>query len=169
MSQNIEGEALLGMNASQIDGDQISGYNKPGFYLGGAAGFELKKDFGVKFRIMFSQKGSRASEDDPFFLVYRLNYLEFPLIFDYTYKQKFLFEAGLQPYILVSARVDDGFGFTSVSDQFEPLTYGFYLGGGYVLDKWTLRIVFQRSLDFLTKNGGFFDRTLTFCVGYTLN
>jgi hypothetical protein len=167
-AQNIEGEFITGLNLSQIDGDQLAGYNKLGIVVGGAAGFNLKKDFGLKFRILFSQKGSRSGENDLFYESTRLTYLEFPLLFEYTLDDKYLLEAGFQGYYLLRARIDDGFGFGDVRKQFEPRVYGFNLGIGYKFENWIFRLSYQRSLSNLTKIAGYLERSLSVTVAYRL-
>ena len=167
-AQNIEGEFLAGVNLSQIDGDNLAGYNKPGFIIGGSSGFILKKDFGIKFRILLSQKGSRSGENDFFYEATRLTYLEFPLMFEYTIEENYLIEAGLQGYYLIRAKVDDGFGFGDVKDQYEPRVYGFNLGLGYKLEKWIFRISYHRSLTDLTKIPGQLERSLSLTAAYRL-
>jgi hypothetical protein len=167
--QSIKNELIAGINASQIDGDAMAGFNKPGLLLGGSTGFDIRKNFGLRFRILYSQKGSRNGENDPIFLVNRLNYLDFPLLFVFEPKENILLEGGLQVSFLTSAKIDDGFGFSQQRDQFETLPYSFILGIGYELDPFVLRLNYQRSLSYLTKIPGFLDRTLSFSVAYKLD
>lgn len=167
-AQNIKNELIIGLNASQIDGDAMAGFNKPGLLFGGSTGFDIRKNFGLRFRILYSQKGSRNGENDPIFLINRLNYLDFPLLFVFEPKEKILLEGGLQLSFLTSARIDDGFGFSQQRDQFETLPYSFVIGAGYELEPFVLRLSYQRSLSYLTKIPGYLDRTLSFSVGYQL-
>ena len=169
-SQKIKNELVFGVNASQIDGDALAGFNKPGFLVGGSAGFPLRENFDLMFRILYSQKGSRHSDSDPFFLINRLNYLDFPLVFIYEPKENILLEGGMQVSFLTSARVDaGGFGFEQLREQFEPLPYSFIIGAGYEFEDWIVRLNYQRSLSYLTKIPGYLDRTLSFSVAYQLN
>lgn len=167
--QGIKVEAIAGFNASQIDGDQMAGFNKLGILVGGAAGVELRDNFNVQFRLLYSQKGSRNSENDPIFQVNRINYLDFPLVFIFEPKEHIFLEAGLQVSYLTSAKIDDGFGFGQFRDQFEQTPYGFILGAAYEFERIKLRLNFQRSLSNLTKIPGYLDRTLSFSLVYALN
>lgn len=175
-AQEIKVDAILGFNVSQIDGDDMAGFNKPGFLLGGGAGFDLAEDFGLQFRILFSQKGSRFTENDPIDLNYRLNYLDFPLMFEYNldkelfeYAEHINLEAGFQFLYLLSAREgQNNIGFINLYDDFEPRIYGFLLGASYEMDKYKFRINFQRSLVSLHKSLTYFDRTLSFSIAYQL-
>lgn len=103
-SQRFIGSAILGMNATQVDGDEVYGYNKFGFNVGASVmlALEPKQHWFATVELLFSQKGSfRKSLVDS--MVYsnvnnidynfdydskikyrlRLNYVEVPIIFHY--------------------------------------------------------------------------------------
>ncbi len=174
--QGLNVDAIVGFNASQLDGDQMAGFNKLGLLMGGAAGVDLRDDFAVQLRVLFSQKGSRFTEKDPVDFNYRLNYLDFPLIFNYRLNESlfesaenFGLEAGLQYSILLGAREGDPrIGYVRLYDDFEPSIYGFILGLSYVYHEYTFRLNFQRSLVSTFKPLSFLDRTLSFSIAYSL-
>ena len=60
-AQNFSARLMLGINGSQIDGDGMSGYYKPGLAAGAGVRFPLtdKISFGPEF--LYSMKGSKAS------------------------------------------------------------------------------------------------------------
>lgn len=175
-AQGIKVDAIAGLNASQIDGDDMAGFNKPGLLLGGGAGIDLMEDFGVQFRILFSQKGSRFTENDPVDLNYRLNYLDFPLVFDYSlneelfdYAERINLEAGLQFSYLMTAREGQrNVGYINLYDDFEPSVYGFLIGAAYKVDRIKLRINFQRSLVSVHKTISYIDRSVSFSLAYQI-
>lgn len=172
-AQKIQTELIIGLNASQIDGDGIVGYNKAGLYLGGSAGIPLKdEDLLLRFRIAYSQKGSRTSQNDldnglAIFTDNRFNYIDFPLLFEYHIKDRFLVEVGPSVSRLISSKSDiGGFGFSRITDQSTNYIYSFHLGGGYIYHEFIFRIAFHRSLNLMT-DFGYLDRTLNFSVAYS--
>ncbi|MEQ8517962.1 MAG: outer membrane beta-barrel protein [Cytophagales bacterium] len=175
-AQEIKVDAIAGFNASQLDGDRMAGFNKLGLLLGGSAGVNLKENFKVELRILYSQKGSRFTDKDPVDLNYRLNYLDFPMVFRYRLDQNFFelaenieLEAGLQfSYLLAAKEGDPLIGFIRLYDDFEPRIYGFILGCSYNYDRYTLRLNFQRSLVSTNKSFSYLDRTLSFSLAYSL-
>ena len=99
--QRIKGALIAGMNISQVDGDEIYGFNKVGLNMGGAAIVPLGKNFSFQLELLFSQKGSYQSKqyeqeitDTSGNIIAELNgsynlkldYLEVPFLFHYTDK-----------------------------------------------------------------------------------
>jgi len=98
-AQRIKGALIAGMNISQIDGDEIYGFNKFGLNAGAAAILPLGNNFSFTVETLFSQKGSYQSKqyeetvtDTAGNVLYtlngqynlKLNYLEVPFLFHYT-------------------------------------------------------------------------------------
>ena len=99
--QRIKGAIIGGMNISQVDGDEIYGFNKVGLNTGAAAILPIGKNLSFQLEILYSQKGSYQSKqyeetisDSSGNVIadlngqYRLNlnYLEVPFLFHYTDK-----------------------------------------------------------------------------------
>ncbi len=114
--------AVLGLTASQIDGDLSAGYNKLGFQAGLRVITRLKGRMEASMEILFSQRGCRSElipgdfEPRPFSLT--LNYIEVPLQWHYKdwlieYDDakfnyyKVSFNAGLSYARLFGSKVDD--------------------------------------------------------------
>src|SRR5688572_14807215 len=70
---------IIGMNATQVDGDDLAGYRKVGLNAGAAAYIRLPKNFSINFEILYSQKGARASANQ-----YILNSQDYKLVLDYV-------------------------------------------------------------------------------------
>ena len=85
ISQRFSAALVLGINASQIDGDGYAGYHKVGLTGGAKLMYPIgeKADLGLEF--LFSQRGSKSSLSDngikDFWIT--LNYAEIPLIISY--------------------------------------------------------------------------------------
>ena len=109
---------VLGFNATQVDGDALAGYRKFGLNAGGTVFVRLPKNFSVNFEILYSQKGSKKSNnqlniDAPSKLV--LDYVDVPLIFNYHDKDSrgkeiAIFGLGFVFNSLVRFKIEDEFG-----------------------------------------------------------
>jgi len=99
--QRIKGALIAGMNISQVDGDEIYGYDKFGLNAGAAAILPLGKNFSFQLEILYSQKGSYQSKQYEQDITdtsgnviasltgqynLKLDYLEVPFLFHYTDK-----------------------------------------------------------------------------------
>jgi opacity protein-like surface antigen len=113
---------VIGFTASQIDGDQISGYNKSGVSMGAATRFKFSRRWAFQTEVLFQQKGSRQSNNDslavsnaqvPDFYKYRLHYVQVPLLLAFEASPRFTIQGGLSLGYLLSAKVDRGGFFTN--------------------------------------------------------
>jgi hypothetical protein len=88
----FEGGVLLGFNAAQIDGDRLFGFHKVGLNAGVFGGFPIhKKNFYVRFELLYSKKGSRMTNLDinnnqGKNYIATLNYAEIPVLISYRDK-----------------------------------------------------------------------------------
>jgi hypothetical protein len=93
-----------------VHGDNLSGFNKAGFTLGGFVRKDISDKLGVKFEIIYIQKGSRKNADpdkgDYNTYLLRLNYAEVPVVLRFNYK-KAVIELGLSEGALVHAEEYD--------------------------------------------------------------
>jgi hypothetical protein len=90
-SQIIKGEVMAGLNMTQVDGDEVFGFKKPGLNLGAGAMIPIGKGFDLSLETNFSQKGSKQIAQyisDSLNGAYQLylNYVEIPLLVHYTDK-----------------------------------------------------------------------------------
>lgn len=88
--QNIKGALIVGLNATQVDGDECYGYHKFGLNVGPMAIIPINKVFSVSIETLYNQKGSyqRKQYNDSLSGEYKLklNYLEVPVLFHYEDK-----------------------------------------------------------------------------------
>lgn len=120
--------AVLGLTASQIDGDLSAGYNKLGFQAGLRAIARLKGRTEASMEILFSQRGCQneliPSDYDPNPFALTVNYIEVPIQWHYKdwlieYDEekfnyyKVSFNAGLSYGRLFTTKVDDEFDWLS--------------------------------------------------------
>ncbi len=90
-AQIIKGEAIMGFNMSQVDGDMFYGFKKFGLQVGAGAIIPFAKNWDVSVEVLYNQKGSRQRAkiyDTLCIYDYKLqlNYAEVPLLVHYTDK-----------------------------------------------------------------------------------
>jgi outer membrane protein with beta-barrel domain len=104
-SQIIKGEAVLGLNLTQVEGDEVNGFRKPGVNIGVGAMVPFKNNWDVSMEVNFNQKGARQKKQYTDSLSsgqvitgeykLRLNYVEVPVLLHYTDKKFITVGAGL--------------------------------------------------------------------------
>ncbi|MEM1359871.1 MAG: outer membrane beta-barrel protein [Bacteroidota bacterium] len=116
-AQTFQASVLAGVNASQIDGDQLFGFHQPGVNAGIRVVAVLDERWRVGPEILFSQQGARRNKNISSFSRFRLNTLEVPLMVYYK-DWRLTAEAGFSYQRLFSYEVDDGLGqdITAVTD-----------------------------------------------------
>lgn len=110
-AQEFKGGALIGIAGSQVYGDKLSGYNKPGFIGGFFVNRKIKKDFSWQMELKYIQKGSRKvlSDSIPAYFLH-LNYVEVPLLLHWNYRNWFTLEGGPCIGVLVKQKEEDEYG-----------------------------------------------------------
>lgn len=97
-AQRIMGAVAAGVNATQVDGDEVYGYHKFGLNLGAAAIVPVVGNWSVSLETVYNEKGShqRARVNDSLDGSYdlKLNYVEVPVIVQYTDKDFISFGLG---------------------------------------------------------------------------
>ena len=110
-AQIIKGEAILGMNLSQVDGDEVYGFKKIGANVGGGVlvPFGKRGRWDASFEVLYSQEGSKQGQqyyDSTYYTCngdsvivtgeYRLNlhYMKIPVMVMFTDKEFISFGAG---------------------------------------------------------------------------
>jgi hypothetical protein len=98
-SQSIKGGLIGGFNTTQVDGDEVYGYHKYGLNVGALAIVPIWQNFSVSLETLYNQKGSyqRPQYTDTLSGEYKLilNYVDVPVLLNYTDKDVIKFGAGL--------------------------------------------------------------------------
>jgi hypothetical protein len=108
--RGFTGVISAGLNASQVDGDGLSGFNMPGAMIGVGAiyNYSEKVSFGPEF--FFAQKGARSTQDDiaKRGLLWRIrtNYIEIPVLVHYNAKPGFSLCAGPSFGAILSSNIE---------------------------------------------------------------
>ncbi|MCB9014644.1 MAG: PorT family protein [Lentimicrobiaceae bacterium] len=98
-AQRIMGAVIAGVNATQVDGDEVFGYHKFGLNAGAAAIIPFNNKWSVSIENIYSQKGAHQrsvyldSLDGSYDL--KLNYLDVPVLVQFTDKDIVTFGAGM--------------------------------------------------------------------------
>lgn len=96
-AQTFRAALIGGINLSQIDGDNMAGYDKLGWNVGAKAHAFIAEKWSVAFEILYSEKGARASLIDRQFVPptdIRLRYAEVPVMINYHDPNGMIFAAG---------------------------------------------------------------------------
>ena len=120
-AQRFEGGALVGLNASQVDGDNYSGYRKPGIALGGYVQTNLSRTIYAGMELKFAQKGSRnidsLATDGQIKYIMRLNYVDLPVYLGFRTSERISLLVGVSPGYLISGREYNDYGRLPEQDQ----------------------------------------------------
>ncbi len=123
--RNFKAGLLTGIIGSQVSGDNLGGFNKPGLVAGAFVSRQLKNEkASLELQLTYIQKGSRKQvhldKGDLTFYLLRLNYIEVPLLLKYKIK-KFTYEVGPSVASLLKYSVQDQYGYIpSSSPEVRP-------------------------------------------------
>jgi len=104
---------FVGFNATQVDGDDLTGYRKIGANIGGTAFIRLPRNFSVSFEILYTQKGAKSTVNQPCpnsqSCKLILDYIDVPLMINYHDKQRAIFGLGVAYSNLIRHKeIEDG-------------------------------------------------------------
>lgn len=96
-AQQFNAGIMAGGVTSQVDGDTYDGYHKWGELGGGYVCLQISPHSSFQMELEYIQKGSRRVDTTSMggneYLL-RLHYIEVPVLYQYTFKKRFYFEAG---------------------------------------------------------------------------
>ncbi|MEM8523831.1 MAG: porin family protein [Bacteroidota bacterium] len=141
--QRFHAGIITGVNLSQIDGDDYSGYDKVGI-MGGLQGIALlNRRTKLVAELLYSEKGSRV-ENEIFFQsgknrLLAMNYAEVPILIRFSLlpedaNVQFEVEAGLAFSRLIQTKIEENvellrFSYTEIEDQFRRSDLSYIIGG----------------------------------------
>jgi hypothetical protein len=111
--QNFNGGIMAGVAGTQVAGDffytsqdtmGLYGFHKAGIFAGGFVNYQISEHSSFQMELEFFQKGSRENPDSSNYFnqyLFRVNYIELPVLFQYTISQRFKIEAGPSAGFLV--------------------------------------------------------------------
>ncbi len=159
---NFELGAIAGINISNIVGaDVINNSSRGGFHLGAYGQLSLTEKFG--FRPEFHLISTKGTSNGNF----KTFYIDIPLLASYQAGEKFKLLAGVQPSILLSARVGDGRG--NITSLIRTLDFGVIIGGWYqISNEWGVGARFVPGLSRVGASGqeNTYNSNFQLSVGY---
>ncbi len=97
-TETFKAGLIGGFNASQIDGDDLAGYNKGGLHVGGTVSVQIANRWRPSIEVLYTQKGSRTSSDELLtkgsYSRFAFDYVEIPLMMNYV-DDGFMLNVGL--------------------------------------------------------------------------
>lgn len=123
-----------GITATQVSGDNLAGFNKPGLGIGGLLSAKLSEKFSAQFELLYMQKGSKSTATDSLVYFLTLHYLEIPVLLGYHYK-KFVFEAGPSVAFLFGSTEEDAYGELKGAKPFDKVEVSANIGVTYPLSR----------------------------------
>jgi len=96
-SQNINAGSIIGLNTSQVSGDNLSGFNKFGIRFGGFVNGDFNK-FNMQIELQYVNKGSRETIKEDMYnegYKFQVNYIEMPLLINKIIYKNTSIETGL--------------------------------------------------------------------------
>jgi len=112
-AQEFYGGVLAGFNGSQIDHDGAGGYHKMGLVGGAWIQRDLSPNWYWGMELKVNQIGMRikpTKENNQKKYIYRLNYIDLPVLFGYSYDPVFSFFGGLSFGYLFNKNAYDNYG-----------------------------------------------------------
>jgi hypothetical protein len=174
-AQRFNGGIVIGMNASQIDGDMWGGYNKAGLVAGAYVFTKLNNNWGGQLELRYAAKGSAQSLNSAGNRKIRLQYIELPLIATYDFAKKLEASAGASVGYLFSAAQNDGYGYEEF-EQFDKFGIEVCIGIKYsIFDNLGASVRFSYSVipiyalySGATAENAMYNNVLTFAIYYRL-
>lgn len=121
-AQRFKSGLLAGLNTSQITGDNLAGYNKPGLNAGIWLNTSWKEKWTLWMAMEYLPKGSKknisAKDSIPTYYRLQLHYIEVPVMVSYQLMNKLSLETGISTGVFISSREEDEFG--DMSGAYSP-------------------------------------------------
>lgn len=131
-AQSFKASIIGGINASQVSGDELGGFNKAGVMFGGSAILPVTPKSDVAMELLFIQKGSKTptSKDNNNADYYKmsLNYLEVQINYTYHASKKIGMHVGPTFGVLIGEKEEDIAGELTERPEFQKTEIG--IAGG---------------------------------------
>ena len=181
-AQYFDGGIVGGFSASQIDGDSYSGFNKLGIVGGGGVSRSLTDNLAGQLEIRYIGKGAYFSDNEGVLPVYHkrsLHYIDMPVLVNYYYREKVVFNLGVSPEYLIKHVLENADGL----DPDDTLLYNSFtmsggIGVGYTfLEKLTFNVRYNYSIIPMSPhehgqtylfNRGYYNNVLTVALYYQI-
>lgn len=95
--QAFNGGLMAGVAGTQVAGDTYSGFHKAGIFAGGFVNLQVTEHSAFQMELEYFQKGSRENPDSANNFtqyLFRVNYIELPVFYQYIASKRFKLEFG---------------------------------------------------------------------------
>jgi len=135
-AQPFSGGFFAGLTASQVDGDNYSGFDKAGLTAGGYVSRSINPSVQWKAELRYAQKGAYHKPDDSNPELYRLSlhFAEIPLLGLFRAYERTWLEAGLSPEVYLFHKEENEFGDLRAEDYPAFHRFGLSANAGIVFD-----------------------------------
>jgi hypothetical protein len=149
-AQRFKASLLGGFNLAQLDGDDLSGFNKIGINGGAKVAAVLSERWQLSLEMLYSQQGSHRSRDDLFFGIYddiRLNFVETPVMVSFK-DWKFRVSTGFSYARLINFKATSVIGEDLTdTETYRDDLYFWIIGATYYFEeRWGVNVRWQRAL-----------------------
>ena len=96
-SQEFKGGIMAGVAGTQVAGDTYYGFHKAGIFAGGFVNLQISEHSAFQMELEYFQKGSRENPDSANNYnqyLFRVNYVELPVFYQYIVAKRFKVEFG---------------------------------------------------------------------------
>lgn len=96
-SQEFKGGIMAGVAGTQVAGDTYYGFHKAGVFVGGFVNRQISEHSAFQMELTYFQKGSRENPDSSNNYnqyLFRVNYIELPVFYQYIAGKRFKIEFG---------------------------------------------------------------------------
>jgi hypothetical protein len=150
-AQRFNGGALIGICASQVDGDTYGGFDKVGLQGGVFVNTKFSDAWGAQMEIKYNGKGARKKTSKDDFETYSrtLHYIDLPVMINFTIKEKYILDAGLVPgYLFAKNGEEDGYKISGEElSGYKKFDLSWLLGFNYrITDNFIANIRYSYSL-----------------------
>ena len=175
-AQTFKGGIIGGFNLSQIDGDELAGFNKIGINGGLYTSAVISERWQLSMELLFAQQGSKQNPNDAFYSRFdkiHFNLVEVPIMINFI-EWKFHVQGGFSYARLINKKIIEVNG-EDVSDAtpIEENMYSLNLGVTYFSsDNLGFNFRWAKSLDNVNADPGgnkYLNRSLSFRVLYLFN
>ena len=130
--QPVNAGFFAGINASQVDGDSYSGFNKLGLNAGFFVNHHIEYNIYWQGEIRYGTRGVYQGPTDTNPTLYKSVYhiLELGLSVHYLYDERIMVEVGTSPELLLAVRFWDEYGIMDPSTYPENRRFGLNVFGG---------------------------------------
>lgn len=129
-AQGFNSGLKVGVNFTQVDGDDMGGYKKIGFNGGLFVKYDFGKRSAMQFELLYAGKGSKSSlntkSESYDHREIKLHYIDIPIFYSFAIIEPLRIEAGVVPSVLIKSE-----DLWETAGEFKRLDLGGMLGVNY--------------------------------------